>query len=287
MSSKSTNPKDSISGNRIPYSCVPANVLAEVAVAMAEGAKKYGRHNYRVHGILASVYYNAAIGHQKSYWEGEDNDPDSDVHHVTKAIASLVVLRDAIMNNKCNDDRPPKSLPWKEGLMVKMEALSAKYLEGVDAYTQVAHACEAGTNVGGVVTGPLGVLPRKATEDALSLAEKYMMGANAAHVAIATLTRNETLTPACLDCEHYGDDNGVCGPCIDDLTRPRFVREPKAVEMSRFGYPLPPAGALSTPKTCNTCEHDKKGSNVCLDCGGFLRLNWEFKKPVVKEDSGV
>jgi hypothetical protein len=106
--SKDTNPKDAI-GIRKPrlYTNVPANVTREVSVAMMEGAMKYGRHNYRVAGVRASVYVDAAIGHIYDFWEGQDIDPDSGLHHITKAIASLYVLRDAQKRGMCDDDRPP------------------------------------------------------------------------------------------------------------------------------------------------------------------------------------
>ena len=118
-SEKPTNPKDTIGIRKVPMSTVPANVMAEVAVALLEGATKYGRHNYRVAGIRASVYYDAAMRHLMSWWEGQDFDPDeksAGLSHVTKAIASLVVLRDAMMRDMMTDDRPPKSKPFMEEL---------------------------------------------------------------------------------------------------------------------------------------------------------------------------
>lgn len=90
-------------------STVPANVMAEVGVAMLEGACKYGRSNYRVAGVRSSVYYDAVIRHLFSWWEGEDIDPDSGMSHITKAITSLVVLRDAMIQDMATDDRPPRS----------------------------------------------------------------------------------------------------------------------------------------------------------------------------------
>jgi hypothetical protein len=108
--SKKTNPKDAISTKKPRfYSGLPANVTKEVSVGMMEGAMKYGRHNYRVAGVRASVYIDATIGHLFDYWEGQDIDPESNLHHITKAIASLYVLRDAQMRDMCTDDRPPKS----------------------------------------------------------------------------------------------------------------------------------------------------------------------------------
>lgn len=107
---KPTNPKDAVGIKKAPMSTVSAAVLAEVGVGMLEGALKYGRHNYRGVGVRASVYYDATIRHLFSWWEGEDIDPDSQLSHVTKAICSLVVLRDAMIQDKCEDDRPPRSV---------------------------------------------------------------------------------------------------------------------------------------------------------------------------------
>lgn len=109
MDGKCTNPKDMVGTRKAPMSTVPANVMAEVGVAMLEGACKYGRSNYRVAGVRSSVYYDAVIRHLFSWWEGEDIDPDSGMSHITKAITSLVVLRDAMIQDMATDDRPPRS----------------------------------------------------------------------------------------------------------------------------------------------------------------------------------
>lgn len=113
---KPTNPKDMVGVRKAPMSTVSGAVLAEVGVAMLEGAAKYGRHNYRVVGVSASVYYDGTMRHLMGWWEGEDLDPDSGLSHVTKAITSLVVLRDAMIQGKFTDDRPPRSAPFYEAL---------------------------------------------------------------------------------------------------------------------------------------------------------------------------
>jgi hypothetical protein len=104
---------------------------------MLEGAAKYGRHNYRIAGVRASVYYDAAMRHLMAWWEGEDIDPDSGLPHVVKAMACFAVLRDAQINGKLNDDRPP--LPrqgWVAELNKKAEELLAKYPEPKRAFTK-------------------------------------------------------------------------------------------------------------------------------------------------------
>lgn len=103
------NPKDRVGRTKPGLSCVPCPVLFEVGAAMAEGARKYGRHNWREQAISASVYYDAALRHLMAFYEGEDIDPDSGLSHVTKAIAGLCVLRDAMLRGKWKDDRPPAS----------------------------------------------------------------------------------------------------------------------------------------------------------------------------------
>lgn len=121
---KATNPKDAIGIGKAPMSTVPAAVLAEVGVAMLEGACKYGRSNFRIAGVRASVYYDATMRHLMSWWEGEDTDPDSGMSHVTKAITSLVVLRDAMIQGMCTDDRPPRSAEF----YARLNTLAAEVL---------------------------------------------------------------------------------------------------------------------------------------------------------------
>lgn len=125
LTTKDTNPKDAVGVRKWRQFCaIPLLVVSEIGVAMLEGAAKYGRHNYRIAGVRASVYVDAAFGHIAQWWEGEDIDPDSGISHITKAIASLVVLRDAMMQDMLTDDRPPKS---------KMDKARAEMQAAVDA----------------------------------------------------------------------------------------------------------------------------------------------------------
>jgi len=110
---KESNPKDIVGSRKAKLSVVPAGVLFDLGNAMTEGTCKYGRHNYRAIGVRSSVYYDAAVGHLFDWWEGQDIDAESGLSHVTKAIASLVVLRDAMLQDKLVDDRPPRSKVYK------------------------------------------------------------------------------------------------------------------------------------------------------------------------------
>lgn len=128
MLKKEINPKDALGVKKPPSSTASQAVAAEVGVAMLEGALKFGRHNYRATHVLASVYYDALRRHIDAWWEGQDLDPDSGLSHVTKAIATLMVLRDAQICGSYIDDRPPPvpESHW-ELLRALTGALHAKY----------------------------------------------------------------------------------------------------------------------------------------------------------------
>lgn len=111
-------------------------VVAGVGLAMLEGALKYGRHNYRSIGVRSSVYFDANLRHVVRWWEGEDIDPDSGLHHIDKAIASLVVLRDAIYLGNLKDDRPPKVPEFATEMNAKAAQLIAQFPEPKEPYVE-------------------------------------------------------------------------------------------------------------------------------------------------------
>lgn len=134
---KESNPKDAVGVKKSPFSTVPAPVVAELGLAMLEGALKYGRHNYRAVGVRGSVYYDAALRHLTQWWEGEDVDPDSGLPHVVKAMACLAVLRDSQMMGNWTDDRPPSHKDgWMKPLHDAAAALIDKYPTPKDAFVK-------------------------------------------------------------------------------------------------------------------------------------------------------
>lgn len=140
MTRKATDPKDAVGVKKVPFSTIPAPVIGEVGLALLEGARKYGRHNWRTLGVRASVYYDGTLRHLTDWYEGEDVDADSGLSHVTKAIASLVVLRDAMINEKWNDDRPPKApAGWLKGQNKKAAEIVEKYPDAPDPFTEADH----------------------------------------------------------------------------------------------------------------------------------------------------
>jgi len=136
---KEANPKESVGIKKVPFSVLSAPVLGEVGLAMMEGARKYGRHNYREAGVMSSVYYDACMRHLTAWWEGENIDADSGMSHITKAISGLMVLRDCMINQKWNDDRPPKTKQgWVPELNKKAAIIIDKYPNSITAYTEIS-----------------------------------------------------------------------------------------------------------------------------------------------------
>ena len=66
---------------------------------------KYGRSNWRVAGVRASIYYDAAKRHLNAWFEGEDADPDSGLPHLAHVLACCAILVDAEAAHKLTDDR--------------------------------------------------------------------------------------------------------------------------------------------------------------------------------------
>jgi hypothetical protein len=127
-----SNPKDRIGSRKAAMSYVPPRVLAEVGVGMMEGGLKYQPYNWRSAGIRTSVYYDATLRHLMAWMEGEDTDPDSGLSHITKAICSLIVLRDGLIQGNVTDDRPPRSEPFYAELNAKAAALVDRYAAPIE-----------------------------------------------------------------------------------------------------------------------------------------------------------
>ena len=136
---KDANPKDAVGVKKVPISTVPCGPILLAGLAMLEGARKYGGHNYRAAGVRASVYYDAVVArHIMSWWEGQDIDPDSGLNHIDKAIAGLLVLRDSMLLGNWIDDRPLRNSLDLVDLNAKAAAIIEKYPDAKEPYTEVA-----------------------------------------------------------------------------------------------------------------------------------------------------
>lgn len=104
---KATNPKDAIGCKKLPMHLVPKTAMAYLALAMTEGALKYGKYNWRVAGVRSSIYLDAVERHLAKLTDGEWADNVTGVPHLASIMACCAITLDAKEVHKLNDDRPP------------------------------------------------------------------------------------------------------------------------------------------------------------------------------------
>lgn len=123
VSYKATNPKDALSGSKLPLEMWPATATAMGALGLLDGATRYGQNNYRAIGARASVYIGALKRHLEAYMEGEECSADSGVPHLASILANAAILVDCTAKGNLVDDR----------------AFPGGYLEMVDGLTEIAN----------------------------------------------------------------------------------------------------------------------------------------------------
>ena len=102
----STNPKDLVGITKVQLNLIPPASKIYQALAMEDGAIKYGPYNWREKKVSASIYYAAANRHLDAWFDGEELAPDSKKPHLAHAIACLGILIDALETGNLRDDRP-------------------------------------------------------------------------------------------------------------------------------------------------------------------------------------
>ena len=127
------NPKDRAGSAKPNLSILPFAPLYEAIPAIYEGRRKYGVWNWRREQISETIYADAAIRHLMQFISGEDIDPDSGVHHISKAIAGLLVVRDAMIHGTSIDDRRVEQNLNIPGIMKKLAEVDKMYPNPIDS----------------------------------------------------------------------------------------------------------------------------------------------------------
>lgn len=104
------NPKTVLGLKKPSLSAIPPAGMFHLGLAMDNGRNKYGAMNWREKKVSNSVYYDAALRHLLSWYDGEDYAEDSGVHHLGHAMACLSIVLDAMETGNLNDDRPHKGV---------------------------------------------------------------------------------------------------------------------------------------------------------------------------------
>lgn len=101
-----SNPKDLLGVKKVQLNLVPASSIIYQALAMEDGAGKYGAYNFRQNKVIASIYIAACLRHLLAWQDGENCAEDSKKPHLAHAIACLGILIDALETGNLIDDRP-------------------------------------------------------------------------------------------------------------------------------------------------------------------------------------
>lgn len=106
-SPQAVNPKTAQGNKKYNLRLLPLPAEVEVNRALEDGMHKYGAANWRITGVPASVYVDAARRHLAQWFDGgQERASDSNVHNLGHAMACLAILLDAQWNNTLSDDRP-------------------------------------------------------------------------------------------------------------------------------------------------------------------------------------
>ncbi len=103
-----TNLKTAAAVGKPRVSDVPPAAFYAMGAAMSDGARKYGRFNWRSTEVTASVFYDAMRRHLDDWYAGQDHASDSGIHHLAHMMAGGAIILDAIATNVFKDDRDNK-----------------------------------------------------------------------------------------------------------------------------------------------------------------------------------
>lgn len=84
---------------------IPRESLWELGRVYAFGEEKYDDYNFRK-GYDWSLSYDALVRHLTSFWDGEDRDEESKLHHMAHAVWHGICLLFFSLTGRGTDDRP-------------------------------------------------------------------------------------------------------------------------------------------------------------------------------------
>jgi hypothetical protein len=79
-------------GGKLEYGLLPPHALREVVKVLTFGAQKYERDNWQKVSDSKRRYFDALQRHVWAWKEGEQNDPESGIHHLAHAMCCLMFL---------------------------------------------------------------------------------------------------------------------------------------------------------------------------------------------------
>lgn len=116
VSDDEINPKTRLGQVKPSITSIPPTALFHCAMAMMDGERKYGLHNWKEKDVPARIYIDAAMRHLMAWADGEEYAEDSQVHHIAHVMACCCIILDAMEQGVLIDDR---SIPGQTSSVLK------------------------------------------------------------------------------------------------------------------------------------------------------------------------
>lgn len=100
------NPKDRVGATKVDLTLIPTSAKVALALALMDGATKYGPYNWRVEPVQLRTYIGAAERHLEDFKESEEIARDSLIDHLGHVMACCAIMIDAMSQGTFVDDRP-------------------------------------------------------------------------------------------------------------------------------------------------------------------------------------
>lgn len=256
------NPKDLAGRAKVSLSKLPAVASAHAAHAMMDGAKKYDPYNWRKNRVLASIYIDAAQRHLLAWFEGEENAPDSEAHHLGHAIACCGILLDAQETGNLVDDRPDGKAVMSRVLDRLAEIIRRKSASADDApitgseahkLAEQAYACRNMTHRNdcpmsltsqwakhGVVVGPCTCRVAPQADCQASAAKRMAAGVANSTIGVWSCCKRPSPGPhakGCFDSTRTAAENDICTIHQDRMLAGVKNIDPGALEGTWIDWP--------------------------------------------------
>lgn len=92
--------------NKVRVDLLPVNAMMDIAAVFTFGAKKYFANSYRSgETVVWSRTYGSILRHLFAFWNGQDTDQESGLHHLAHAGTQLMILMEHVSTKPEKDDR--------------------------------------------------------------------------------------------------------------------------------------------------------------------------------------
>ena len=102
------DPKAKFGATKPNLALVPGTACCAEALALEDGAMKYGPFNWRYSPVEAMTYLAAAMRHLQAYIDGQDFTSDTLVHNLGAVRACCAIVLDAGASGTLVDNRPAR-----------------------------------------------------------------------------------------------------------------------------------------------------------------------------------